>query len=287
MSGGSTRDTRGMAVSATKAALIGRAIQSSSAKARTRSTPKRRNTPATIAITIGMGMASIARRTHPLHPSTSIRTPVARNAPITSAKLEVRERRADEHGAGNAPEKHQRLPVAEREGDGDEAIEEKPAEDPGGDVRFGKAAARAGGEDDGDRPARGEQEGDDRIGGVERAEVGQHAPRRRQRQQGLLERHGPQRYQMGSSKFLMGSDQHYRQLRVAGNVDLTPLSRWGGGPRRCAGSSTACRAGRGARACPRTGRARIRRCRCRCRRGSSSCLPGRRTRGRRAEAPRA
>ncbi len=36
-------------------------------------------------ITIGIGTASIARRTQPDSPSASIRTPVAMYAPITSA----------------------------------------------------------------------------------------------------------------------------------------------------------------------------------------------------------
>ena len=70
-----------------KAAVIGSAIQSSSRKARTKSTPKRRNTPGHHAMTIGIGTASIARRTQPENPRSSISNPVARNAPITSGKL--------------------------------------------------------------------------------------------------------------------------------------------------------------------------------------------------------
>ncbi len=38
-------------------------------------------------ITIGMGTASIARRTQPERPSASMRSPAAMYAPITSAKL--------------------------------------------------------------------------------------------------------------------------------------------------------------------------------------------------------
>jgi len=87
ISGGSMRPRRGRALSATNAATMGSAIQRSSLKARTRSRPKRRNTPATIAITIGIGRASIARRTQPVSPSTSMRIPVATKAPITSGKL--------------------------------------------------------------------------------------------------------------------------------------------------------------------------------------------------------
>ncbi len=51
----------------------------------TMSVPKRRNTAATIAITIGMGMAAMARRTTPLIPSARIRSPAVKNAPTTSA----------------------------------------------------------------------------------------------------------------------------------------------------------------------------------------------------------
>ncbi len=87
ISGGTTRAILGSTLSATKVKVMASAIHSSSVKARTRPMPKRRNTPATIAITIGIGTASIARRTQPLSPRTSISTPVARKAPITSGKL--------------------------------------------------------------------------------------------------------------------------------------------------------------------------------------------------------
>ena len=82
---------------------MGAPINTSLCRARTMSRPKRRNTPATMPMTMGMGTASIARRTQPESPSASIRMPVATNAPITSGQLEVRERRADQHGAGNGP----------------------------------------------------------------------------------------------------------------------------------------------------------------------------------------
>ena len=63
---------------------MGNAIHGASRNASTRSMPKRRNTPATMAITIGIGTASIARRTRPETPSSAISTPVARKAPTTS-----------------------------------------------------------------------------------------------------------------------------------------------------------------------------------------------------------
>ena len=75
------------APSARKAAIIGAAIQKSSRTAYTRPRPKRRNTPATIPITIGIGTACIARRTQPERPSTSMSSPVAWKAPTTSAQL--------------------------------------------------------------------------------------------------------------------------------------------------------------------------------------------------------
>ena len=56
---------------------MGAAIHASSRSAKIMSRPKRRKTPATMPITIGMGTASIARRTQPESPSASIRTPVA------------------------------------------------------------------------------------------------------------------------------------------------------------------------------------------------------------------
>ena len=85
--GGMRRASAGSVASSRKATTIGPAIAMSSCSARTRSSPKRRNTPATMPITIGIGTACMARRTQPLAPSTSISTPVARNAPTTSAKL--------------------------------------------------------------------------------------------------------------------------------------------------------------------------------------------------------
>jgi hypothetical protein len=46
--------------------------------------PKRRNTPATMPITIGIGTSAIARLTQPDRPSSSISKPVAMKAPTTS-----------------------------------------------------------------------------------------------------------------------------------------------------------------------------------------------------------
>lgn len=85
--GGMKRASRGDALSARNVAAIGAAIQKSSRMANTRSRPKRRNTPATMPMTMGMGIASIERRIQPLKPRSSISTPVAKNAPITSGKL--------------------------------------------------------------------------------------------------------------------------------------------------------------------------------------------------------
>ncbi len=85
ISGGTSRASRCEALIATNAAAIGAAIQNSSRMANTRSRPNRRNTPATMPITIGIGTASIARRTQPDRPSASMRIPVAMYAPITSA----------------------------------------------------------------------------------------------------------------------------------------------------------------------------------------------------------
>ena len=81
------RPSRGDTLSAMKAAVMGAAIQKSSRMAKTRSSPNRRNTPATMPMTMGIGTASMARLTQPLKPRASIRTPVATNAPITSGKV--------------------------------------------------------------------------------------------------------------------------------------------------------------------------------------------------------
>ena len=61
----------GLADSSRKAMIIGAAIATSLSSARTMSSPKRRNTPATMPITIGIGSADITRLTQPLAPITS------------------------------------------------------------------------------------------------------------------------------------------------------------------------------------------------------------------------
>ena len=78
ISGGSQRLSHGTAESTMNVSVIGPAIARLRSKARTRSSPKGRKTPATIAMTIGIGTAPITRRTTPVSPSTSIRMPVAR-----------------------------------------------------------------------------------------------------------------------------------------------------------------------------------------------------------------
>ena len=85
MIGGNQRASRGRALSSTKASTIGPATIGSWWTALTRSSPKRRKTPATMAITIGMGSRAWARRIHPEIPSTVTKRPVATKAPITSA----------------------------------------------------------------------------------------------------------------------------------------------------------------------------------------------------------
>jgi hypothetical protein len=77
ISGGMRRPRAGSADKAKKATTIGAAIAGSLCNARTRSRPKRRNTPATMPMTIGIGTACIARLTQPDAPSARIRTLVA------------------------------------------------------------------------------------------------------------------------------------------------------------------------------------------------------------------
>ena len=74
--------TYGAAVS-----TIGTTTQGSVRPESTTSVPKRRKVAATIAITIGSGMADITRRTTPLKPRARVTIPAVKNAPTTSAKL--------------------------------------------------------------------------------------------------------------------------------------------------------------------------------------------------------
>ena len=77
MIGGQRRPSCGNALKPSQATTMGAAIAVSLNTAWTRSRPKRRNTPATMPITIGNGTSAIARLTQPLTPSTSINKPVA------------------------------------------------------------------------------------------------------------------------------------------------------------------------------------------------------------------
>jgi hypothetical protein len=85
---------------------------------------------------------------------------------------QVGERRANQHGTGNTPQQHQRLPVDQRKRDGEKAVEKKRAENPGRDIGFRQPAARAGGEDDRNRAGAGEQKADQRAQGIVAAAVG-------------------------------------------------------------------------------------------------------------------
>ena len=87
MIGGIHLPSDGTALSSRNASTMGAAMAKSAPSARTRSTPNRRKTPATIAITIGMGMTLITRRTQPVRPRTRMSTPVAMKAPMTSGKV--------------------------------------------------------------------------------------------------------------------------------------------------------------------------------------------------------
>jgi hypothetical protein len=66
--GGTRRPSPGEALSARNATTISAAMTTSSCTERTRSRPNRRKTPATMAITMGIGTTAIARRTHPVSP---------------------------------------------------------------------------------------------------------------------------------------------------------------------------------------------------------------------------
>lgn len=71
-------------LSTTNATTIGSATHGEAWIDCTSPRPKERNTPATIAMTIGMGSTRITRPTHPLRPSSRMSTAVTMNAPNTS-----------------------------------------------------------------------------------------------------------------------------------------------------------------------------------------------------------
>ena len=85
--------------------------QHSSRSARMRLVPNRRKTPATIAITIGIGMAAIARRTQPLRPKPRMSRPGGVERTYHLGEREVAQRGADQDGAGDGPEERKRLAV--------------------------------------------------------------------------------------------------------------------------------------------------------------------------------
>ena len=85
--GGMREATAGEMLTSRYTAVIGAAIQKPSRKRAPSRDRMSRNTPATMPITIGIGIACMARRTQPVRPSAVMSNPVARNAPITSGKL--------------------------------------------------------------------------------------------------------------------------------------------------------------------------------------------------------
>jgi hypothetical protein len=87
MIGGTHRPSDDLALSNRNTTTIGAATATSEPTARTRSVPKRRKTPATMPMTIGIGTRSMNRRTQPVRPRTTTSTPVATNAPMTSGHV--------------------------------------------------------------------------------------------------------------------------------------------------------------------------------------------------------
>ncbi len=73
ITGGILRPQLGSAESVMKASTMGAAMATSLPRARTKSSPKRKNTPATMPITMGMGKTDITRLTQPLMPSSAIK----------------------------------------------------------------------------------------------------------------------------------------------------------------------------------------------------------------------
>ena len=121
ISGGSRAATAaGTALASRNAAVMAAAIQRSLWKARTQSSPNCRNTPATMPMTIGIGTACMARRTQPVDAQRQHQQAGGDEGADHLREREVAERGADQHGAGDGPEEHQRLAPGEAEGDADQ-----------------------------------------------------------------------------------------------------------------------------------------------------------------------
>ena len=163
MIGGTHRPSVGRALSSRNTRTIGAATATSDPTARTRSVPNRRNTPATMPITIGIGMRFMTRRTQPVRPRTSISSPVAKKAPTTSGQAEVAERRSDEDRAGDRPEERQWLPVQPAGHHGEHAVEEEDAEHPRRQLGLRQAALGADRQDHRDRPGGREDQADQPV----------------------------------------------------------------------------------------------------------------------------
>ena len=101
----------------------------------------------------------------------------------------MRERRTEQHGARNAPQEHERLPVGRRKRKRDDRIEAKSGRDPGCNVGFGKTGACTDRQDDDHRTGAREKKGDEGARAVERAKVGGNASRAYERQYDTFERH--------------------------------------------------------------------------------------------------
>ena len=190
MIGGTHRPRAARALSSTNTSTIGAATAASDPTARTRSVPNRRNTPATMPITIGMGMRSMTRRTQPVSPRTSTSSPVATNAPTTSGHG-VAERRPDEDRPGDRPEEGQRLAVHPARHHGQQAVEEEHAEHPRRELGLRQAPMGADGQDHGDRTGGREDQADHAVRGVEQPQVPHDAAGPNQRAWGALHRRPP------------------------------------------------------------------------------------------------
>src|SRR5260221_2215049 len=83
------------------------------------------------------------------------------------------ERGPDQNRAGDGPEKDERLAVEPAESDADQAVHEKRAENPRGQVRGREPSARTHREDDRHRTRGREDERDQAAHEVDAAEVGE------------------------------------------------------------------------------------------------------------------
>ena len=122
-------------------------------------------------ITIGIGIASMARRTQPVSAQRDHEEAGGEKGADHLGEAQMGERGADQHGAGDGPEECERLAIGETVDDADDAVDEERAEHPRCKVGFAQAAPGAGRQHDRHRPGRRKQEGDGTVADMGRGQI--------------------------------------------------------------------------------------------------------------------